>query len=120
MDFRDLNRATPKDEYPMPKVGTLINAAAGHKIMNFMNGNAGYNQNFMALEDVHKTAFRIPSVVCIFEYLVMMFGLMNAGAMYQCNMNSILHDLIVILVEIYIDHVVVKLKSTTSHLDDLF
>jgi hypothetical protein len=43
MDFRDLNRATLKDEYPMPVVGTLINAAAGHKILSFMDGNAGYN-----------------------------------------------------------------------------
>ena len=43
VDFRDLNRATPKDEYPMPVVETLINAAAGHKMMSFMDGNAGYN-----------------------------------------------------------------------------
>ena len=48
VDFRDLNRATPKDEYPMPVAETLINAAAGHKIMSFMDGNAGYNQIFMA------------------------------------------------------------------------
>ena len=53
MDFRDLNRATPKDEYPMLVAETLINAAAGHKMMNFMDGNAGYNQIFMAPEDVH-------------------------------------------------------------------
>ena len=55
VDFRDLNRATPKDEYPMPVAETLINAAAGHKMMSFMDGNAGYNQIFMAPEDVHKT-----------------------------------------------------------------
>ena len=48
VDFRDLNRATPKDEYPMPVAETLINAAAGHKMMSFMDGNAGYNQIFMA------------------------------------------------------------------------
>ena len=48
MDFRDLNRATPKDEYPMPVAETLINAAAGHKMLSFMDGNAGYNQIFMA------------------------------------------------------------------------
>ncbi|KAK1668450.1 hypothetical protein QYE76_056609 [Lolium multiflorum] len=44
IDFRDLNRATPKDEYPMPVAETLINAAAGHKVPSFMDGNAGYNQ----------------------------------------------------------------------------
>ena len=43
MDSRDLNRATPKDEYPMPVAETLINAAAGHKMLSFMDGNAGYN-----------------------------------------------------------------------------
>ena len=60
MDFRDLNRATPKDEYPVPAAETLINAAAGHKILSFMDGNAGYNQIFMALEDISKTAFSVP------------------------------------------------------------
>jgi hypothetical protein len=43
VDFRDLNRATPKDEYPMPVVETLINVAAGIKILRFMDGNVGYN-----------------------------------------------------------------------------
>jgi hypothetical protein len=44
VDFRNLNRATPKDEYPMPVVETLINAAVNNKILSFMDGNAGYNQ----------------------------------------------------------------------------
>jgi hypothetical protein len=56
MDFKDLNRATLKDEYPMPVAETLNNAAAGNKILSFMDGNAGYNQIFMAPEDIHKTA----------------------------------------------------------------
>jgi hypothetical protein len=43
VDFRNLNRATPKDEYPMPVVETLINAAVGHKMLSFMDGNTGYN-----------------------------------------------------------------------------
>ena len=43
----------------MPVAETLINAAAGHKMMSFMDGNAGYNQIFMAPEDVNKTAFRV-------------------------------------------------------------
>jgi hypothetical protein len=57
MDFRDLNRATSKDEYPMPIAETLINTAAGNKILSFMDGNAGYNQIFMTPEDKHKTTF---------------------------------------------------------------
>jgi hypothetical protein len=74
VDFRDLNRATPKDEYPMPVAETLINAAAGHKMLSFMDGNAGYNQIFMAPEDIHKTAFRVPGAVGLFEYVVMTSG----------------------------------------------
>ena len=119
MDFRDLNRATPKDEYPMPVAEILINAAAGHKMLSFMDGNAGYNQIFMALEDISKTAFRVPVAVGLFEYLVVTFGLKNAGATYQCAMNYIFHDLIGKLVEIYIDDVMVKSMSAGGHLEDL-
>jgi hypothetical protein len=102
MDFRDLNRATLKDEYPMPVVEMLM------EILSFMDGNAGYNQIFMAPEDIHKTAFRVSSVVGLFEYVVMTFGLKNVGATYQHAMNYIYHDLTGKLVEIYIDDVVVK------------
>jgi hypothetical protein len=119
VDFRDLNRATPKDEYPMPIAKTLINAAVDNKILSFMDGNAGYNQIFMAPEDIHKTAFRVPDVVGLFKYVVMTFGLKNAGATYQRAMNYIYHDLIGKLVEIYIDDIVVKSTSTGGHLDDL-
>jgi hypothetical protein len=102
MDFRDLNRATLKDEYPMPVVEMLM------EILSFMDGNAGYNQIFMAPEDIHKTAFRVSSVVGLFEYVVMTFGLKNASATYQRAMNYIYNDLTGKLVEIYIDDVVVK------------
>jgi hypothetical protein len=119
VDFRNLNRATPKDEYLMPVAETLINTAVNHKILSFMDGNAGYNQIFMAPEDIHKTAFRVPGAVGLFEYVVMTFGLKNAGAMYQRAMNYIYHDLIGKLVEIYIDDVVVKSTSTRGHLGDL-
>ena len=107
MDFRDLNRATPKDEYSMPVAEILINAATGHKMLSFMDGNAGYNQIFMAPKDISKTTFKVPGAVGLFEYLVMTFGLKNAGATYQRAMNYIFHDLIGRLVEIYIDDVVV-------------
>jgi hypothetical protein len=119
MDFMDLNRATPKDEYPMPIEEMLINAAAGNKILSFMDGNVGYNQIFMALKDIHKTAFWVSGVVGLFEYVVMTFGLKNAGATYQRAMNYIYHDLIDKLVEIYIDDVVVKSTLTRGHLEDL-
>jgi hypothetical protein len=112
VDFKNLNRATLKDGYPMPVEETLINAAVGNKILSFMDGNAGYNQMFMALEDIHKTAIRVPGAMGLFEYVVMTFGLKNAGTTYQCVINYIYHDLIDKLVEIYIDNIVVKSTST--------
>ena len=82
IDFRDLNRATPKDEYPMPIADMLINDASGHKVISFLDGNAGYNQIFMAQEDSAKTTFRCPGFVGLFEWTMMTFGLKNTGATY--------------------------------------
>jgi hypothetical protein len=73
----------------------------------------------MALKDIHKTAFRVLGVMGLFEYVVMTFGLKNAGAMYQRAMNYIYHDLIGKLVEIYIDDIVVMSTSIGGHLEDL-
>ena len=94
INFRDLNKATPKDEYPMPIANMLINEASGHCIINFLDGNAGYNQIFTAEEDMSKTAVRCLSFVGLFEWVVMTFGLKNAGATYQRAMNLIFHDLL--------------------------
>ena len=82
IDFRDLNRATLKDEYPMPIADMLINDASGHWVISFLDGNAGYKQIFMAEEDMSKTAFICPGFVGLFEWVVMTFGLKNAGATY--------------------------------------
>jgi hypothetical protein len=67
MDFRNLNRATPKDEYLMPVANLLVNSVSSNKVISFLDGNAGYNQNFMAKEDVSKTAFRYPEFIGVFE-----------------------------------------------------
>jgi hypothetical protein len=89
IDFRDLNRTTPMDGYPTPIANLLVDAAAGSKVISFMDGNAGYNQIFMAIEDISKTTFRCPGHICLFEWIVMTFGLKNAGATYQRAMNYI-------------------------------
>jgi hypothetical protein len=119
IDFRDLNRATPKDEYPMPIADFLVNATSGHRILSFHNGNAGYNQIFMSDEDISKTAFICPSFVGLFEWVVMTFGLKNVGATYQRAMNLNFHDLLGIIVEVCIDDIVVKSAGDNSHLADL-
>jgi len=119
IDFRDLNKATPKDEYPMPIADKLINEASGHHVISFLDGNAGYNQIFMAEEDRSKTAFRCSGFVGLFEWVVMTFGLKNAGATYQRAMNLIFYDLLGIILEVYIDYIVIKSAGLSHHLADL-
>ncbi|KAM2227912.1 hypothetical protein ACFXTI_014671 [Malus domestica] len=118
IDFRNLNLATPKDEYTMPISDLLIDAAVNHAILSFMDGHAGYNQIFITEADVHETAFRCPAALDTYEWVVMSFGLKNAGATYQRAMNTIFHDLIGTIIEVYIDDVVIKSKRRQTHLDD--
>jgi hypothetical protein len=82
-------------------------------------GNVCYIQIFMVKEDVSKTAFRCPGFVGLFEWVVLTFGLKNAGATYQRAMNLIFHDLLGVLMEVYIDDVVVKLDGFEEHMTDL-
>jgi hypothetical protein len=119
IDFRNLNRATAKDEYPMPIVDVLINDALGHKDLSFLDGNAGYNQFFTTENDMYKTAFRCPGFIGLFEWVVMTFELKNAGATYQRAMNLIFYELLGIIIEVYIDDIVIKSASLDSHLADL-
>ncbi|CAL8136575.1 unnamed protein product [Prunus armeniaca] len=119
IDYRNLNLATPKDEYPMPMSDLLVDGAAKHELLSFMDGHAGYNQIFIAEEDVHKTAFRCPGAIRTYEWVVMPFGLKNAGATFQRAMNLIFRDLIGRTVEVYIDDVVVKSPSKADHVGHL-
>jgi hypothetical protein len=119
IDFCNLNRATPKDEYLMPIADTLINNASGNRIISFLDGNAGYNHIFMAEEDASKTAFICPGFIGLFEWVVMTFGLKNAGATYQRVMNLIFHELLGNMVEVYIDDIIVKSAEFSSHIADL-
>jgi hypothetical protein len=119
IDFHNLNRATPKDEYPMLIADVLINNASSNKMISFMDGNAGYNHIFMAEGDVCKIAFCCPRFVGLFEWIVMSFVLKNAGATYQMAMNLIFHHLLWMLVEIYINDIVVKSARFSGHTADL-
>jgi hypothetical protein len=97
IDFCNLNKATPKDEYPMHIANIFINNASEHQVISFVDGNAGYSQIFMAEEDMPKMTFRCPSFIGLFEWVVMTFGLKNVGATYQRAMNLIFHDLLGII-----------------------
>jgi hypothetical protein len=119
IDFRNFNRATPKDEYSMPIADTLINNASGNRIISFLDGNAEYNQIFMAEDDASKTTFICPGFISLFEWVVMTFGLKNAGASYERAMNLIFHEMLGNTMEVYIDDIVVKSTECSSHIADL-
>ncbi|KAB2625536.1 S2-RNase [Pyrus ussuriensis x Pyrus communis] len=115
VDYRNINGATLKDEYPMPIADLSIDAVAKHNVLFFMDGNASYNQIKMARKDIHKTTFRCPGHVGAYEYLVMPFRLKNIGATYQRAMNAIFHDLISHSME-YVPQRVIKGKAITNFL----
>ncbi|XP_050379506.1 uncharacterized protein LOC126796823 [Argentina anserina] len=115
----NLNAATPKDVYPMPVADMLVDAVAGHELLSFMDGTAGYHQIPVYEPDRHKTAFRCPGFTGVFEYNNMSFGLTNARATYQRAMNLIFHDVLGGILEVYIDDVVVKSKKKEDHIEHL-
>jgi hypothetical protein len=86
----------------------VTDSALGNKMISFLDGNVGYNQIFMVKEDVSKTVFCCLGFVGLFERVVMTFGLKNASATYQRAMNLIFHDLLRVLMEVYIDDAVVS------------
>ena len=81
MDFRNLNKACPKDKFSLLNIDLLVDSTAGSSMFSFMDGYYGYNQIRMATKDAKNTAFRTP--IGNFYYTVVMpFGLKNAGATY--------------------------------------
>ena len=117
IDFTDLNKACPKDPFPMPKIDQLVDAIVGHPRMSFLDAFQGYHQIPLALDDQEKTAFVTP--VGNYHYKVMPFGLKNAGSSYQRMMTRMFESQLGKNIEIYIDDMVVKIKIVSEHLGDL-
>ena len=86
VDFTNLNKACPKDSYPLPRVDVLVDSTARHQLLSFMDAFLGYNQIRMHEADQEKTFFVTSQG--LFCYKVMPFGLKNAGATYQRLMNK--------------------------------
>ena len=117
MDFADLNKACPKDSFPLSKINQLIDATVGHDQMSFLYGYRGYHQIPPSEPDQEKTAFITPR--SIYYYKVMPFGLKNAGATYQRLVTKMFQAQLSKTVEVYIDDMVVKSKRSQDHLADL-
>ena len=112
-DYRDLDRASPKDDFPLPHIDVLVDNTTHHSFFSFMDGYSGYNQIKMAEEDREKTTFITPWGT--FCYKVMPFGLKNAGAMYQRAMVTLFHDMMHKEVKVYVDDMIAKSKRAEDH-----
>jgi hypothetical protein len=117
VNFTDLNKACPKDPFPLPKIDQLVDSTAGHERMSFLDAFQGYHQIALREEDQEKTAFITPRG--IFCYKVMPFGLKNTGATYQRMVTKMFSELLGKTVEVYIDDMVVKSVKSTDHVEDL-
>ncbi|GAU35844.1 hypothetical protein TSUD_63330 [Trifolium subterraneum] len=117
VDFTDLNKACPKEPYPLPSIDRLIDGASGYKTLSFMDAYSGYNQIKMNTLDAPHTTFM--SNTCNYHYTVMPFGLKNAGATYQRLMDRVFAHQIGKNLEVYIDDMVVKTTSKGEHHEDL-
>jgi len=117
VDFTDLNKACPKDSFPLPRIDQLVDSTAGHEVLSFMDAFSGYNQIRMAESDQEKTSFTTDRG--LYCYTVMPFGLKNAGATYQRLVNKMFQAQIGRNMEVYVDDMLVKSLTTGGHIADL-
>ncbi|CAL8094102.1 unnamed protein product [Prunus armeniaca] len=100
-DYIYLNKACPKDSFPLPRIDQLVDATAGHELLSFMDSYSGYNQIFMhPVDSDHTTFITDRGLYC---YNVMPLGLKNAGATYQRLVNRIFAKHISSIMEVYVD-----------------
>ncbi len=109
VDYRDLNRASPKDNFPLPHIDTLVDKTATNVVFSFLDGFSGYNLIKMVEEDKSKTAFITHWGTFVYE--VMPFGLKNARATYQWAMVVLFHDMMHKEMGVYVDDMIAKSKT---------
>ena len=117
VDFTNLNKACPKDPFPIPRIDQLVDATVSHPRMSFLDTFQGYHQISLALDDQEKTVFITP--IGNYHYKVMLFDLKNAGSTYQRMMTRMFEPQLGKKIEIYIDDMVVKSKLKSKHINDL-
>ncbi|KAI5344902.1 hypothetical protein L3X38_012779 [Prunus dulcis] len=117
VDYTNLNRACPKDSFPLPRIDQLVDATVGHALLSFMDAYSGYNQIFMHPKDQAHTSFITDRG--LYCYKVMPFGLKNAGATYQRLVNHLFAPLIGNTMEVYVDDMLVKSRTADQHIPNL-
>ncbi|KAJ9509789.1 hypothetical protein QJQ45_011602 [Haematococcus lacustris] len=104
---------TVRNRYPMPRIEDLFDKLSGAKVFSSIDLQSGYHQIRITPEDIPKTAFRTP--FGHYEYLVLCFGLTNAPATFQAEMNRIFSDYINDFVVVYLDDILIYSKSAADH-----
>ncbi|XP_019442224.1 PREDICTED: uncharacterized protein LOC109346940 [Lupinus angustifolius] len=117
VDYRDLNKARLKDDFPLPHIDVLVDNISDHTLFSFMDGYAGYHQMKMAPEDIEKTTFITPWGT--FCYKVMPFGLKYATATCQRATVTLFHDMMHKEIEVYVDDIICKSKVEEEHVVNL-
>ncbi|XP_070022720.1 uncharacterized protein [Nicotiana sylvestris] len=117
VDYRDLNKASPKDNFPFPNIHILVDNCPNHEIQSFVDCYAGYHQILMDEDDAENTAFTTPwGTYC---YRVMPFILKNVGETYMRAMTIIFHNIMHKEIEVYVDDVIIKSMTQADHVCDL-
>ncbi|GJQ94559.1 reverse transcriptase domain-containing protein [Tanacetum coccineum] len=117
VDFKDQNRACPKDGYPLPKIDWKVESLCGFPFKCFLDAYKGYHRIQMAKENEEKTAFITSQG--IFCYTKMPFGLRNAGATYQRLVDKAFHKQIGRNLEVYVDDLVIKSRTEDETVRDI-
>jgi hypothetical protein len=112
VDYRDINKACPKDKFPTPFVDQIVDDYAGSEIFFLMDGFSGYNQINIVPEDQHKIVFICPWGT--FAYQKLPFGLKNVGATFQRAMSYAFHD-IKHIVQPYLDDLPAHSMCRVNH-----
>jgi hypothetical protein len=117
VDYRPLNAVTIKNKYPLPRIDILFDQLAGAQVFYKIDLRSGYHQIKIRAEDIPKMAFM--TRYGLYEYLVMSFGLMNAPAHFMYLMNSFFMPELDKFVMVFIDDILIYLRSMEEHEEHL-